>query len=199
MCSPGQTDESNAEAVAEAMRDDIAALDDISQVSVNYARPWEISIEISEFTLRQYGLTLEAVSQAIRAASLDMPGGSIKTAGGEILIRSQGQVYRGIEYADIEILTLADGTALKLDDIAEAKDAFQEGFLKAKYNGDPAVTISVYRVGDEDTITSADAVKNYIEEQRRTLPSVLISMSSSMNQSLSIAASMRSLKMPMRV
>ena len=102
-----------------------------------------------------------------------MPGGSIKTAGGEILIRSQGQVYRGIEYADIEILTLADGTALKLGDIAEVKDAFQEGFLKAKYNGDPAVTISVYRVGDEDTITSADAVKNYIEEQRRTLPSGL--------------------------
>ena len=169
----GQTDEVTLKLLAEAMRDDIAALDGISQVSVNYARPWEISIEISEYTLRQYGLTLEAVSRAIRAASLDMPGGSIKTAGGEILIRSQGQVYRGIEYADIEILTLADGTALKLGDIAEVKDAFQEGFLKAKYNGDPAVTISVYRVGDEDTITSADAVKNYIEEQRRTLPSGL--------------------------
>ena len=166
----GKTDEITLKLLGEKMRDDIAALDGISQVSVNYARPWEISIEISEYTLRRYGLTLDAVSRAIRAASLDMPGGSVKTAGGEILIRSQGQAYRGLEYAEIEVLTLPDGTALKLGDIAEVKDAFQEGYLKAKYNGDPAVTVTVYRVGDEDTITSADAVKRYIERERQSLP-----------------------------
>ena len=166
----GKTDEITLKLLGEKMRDDIAALDGISQVSVNYARPWEISIEISEYTLRRYGLTLDAVSRAIRAASLDMPGGSVKTAGGEILIRSQGQAYRGLEYAEIEVLTLPDGTALKLGDIAEVKDAFQEGYLKAKYNGDPAVTVTVYRVGDEDTITSADAVKRYIELERQSLP-----------------------------
>lgn len=166
----GKTDETTLKILAESMRDEIAGLEGISQVSVNYARPWEISIEVSEQTLRQYGLTISDVSAAIRRASLDLPGGSIKADGGEVLIRSQGQAYLGEDFERIEILTRPDGTSLALGDIATVKDAFQEGFLRAKFNGERAVTISVYRVGDEDTITSAQAVKNYIAEKSSTFP-----------------------------
>lgn len=152
------------------MRDDIAALEGISQVSVNYAKPWEISIEVSEQVLRQYSLTMTDVANAIRRASLDMPGGSIKTDGGEVLIRSQGQAYSGTDFERIEILSRADGTKITLADIAVVKDAFQEGFLGAKYDGQRAVTITVYRVGDEDTITSADSVKAYVAQKSAEIP-----------------------------
>lgn len=45
--------------------------------------------------------------------------------------------------------------------------------MSAKFNGEPAVMISVYRVGDEDTIDSANAVKGYIERVRPTIPAGL--------------------------
>ncbi|HIL98532.1 MAG TPA: efflux RND transporter permease subunit, partial [Pseudomonadales bacterium] len=169
----GQADEATLKQTADRMRDDIAGLRGISQVAVNYSRPYEISIEVSENTLRQYNLTLTSITNAIRRSSFNLPGGSIKTEGGEILLRSQGQAYRGVEFEDIVVITRSDGTNLTVGDIATVKDAFQEGYMSAKFNGEPAVMISVYRVGDEDTIDSANAVKGYIERVRPTIPAGL--------------------------
>ncbi|MGV0034358.1 MAG: efflux RND transporter permease subunit [Candidatus Azotimanducaceae bacterium WSBS_2022_MAG_OTU7] len=166
----GDTDEATLRLVAEEIRDDISALTGISQVSVTYARPWEISIEVSEQTLRQYNLTMGQISNAIRRSSLDLPGGSIKTQGGEILLRSKGQAYRGLDFEDIVIVTRPDGTNIELGDIAVVNDSFQEGFLRAKFNGERSVAVAVYRVGQEDTITSADSVKQYLEKKRAQLP-----------------------------
>jgi len=166
----GDTDEATLKLLAEEIRDDISSLEGISQVAVSYARPWEISIEVSEQTLRQYNLTMTQVANAIRQSSLDLPGGSIKTLGGEILLRSKGQAYRGYEYEDIVVVTQPDGTNITLGEIATVRDAFQEGFLKARFNGKPAVSVMVFRVGEEDTITSAQAVKRYMERKRPHLP-----------------------------
>lgn len=166
----GQTDETTLKKNADKIREDIAALDGISQVAVNYARDYEISIEVSENTLRQYNLTLSSVASAIRSASLDLPGGSIKTEGGEILLRSKGQAYRGDEFRDIVVLTRPDGSNITLGEVATIKDGFEEGYRSATFNSDPAMVITVYRVGDEDTINSARAVKQYIERVRPTLP-----------------------------
>ncbi|MFP6795193.1 MAG: efflux RND transporter permease subunit [Pseudomonadales bacterium] len=166
----GNTDEATLKLLAEEIRDDISALEGISQVSVTYARPWEISIEVSEQTLRQYNLTMNQIANAIRRASLDLPGGSIKTQGGEILLRSKGQAYRGPDFEDIVVVTRPDGTNIEIGDIAVVNDAFQEGFLRAKFDGERSVAVTVYRVGQEDTITSANSVKRYIEKKRVQLP-----------------------------
>ena len=166
----GNTDEATLKLLGEEIRDDISALDGISQVQVQYARPWEISIEVSEQTLRQYNLTMTQIANAIRRSSLDLPGGSIKTDGGEVLLRSKGQAYRGYEFEDIVVLTRQDGTNLTLGEIATVRDDFQEGFLRANYNGDRAVTITVYRVGNEDTLEAAAAVKAYMERKAPYLP-----------------------------
>ena len=166
----GDTDEATLKLLAEGIRDDISALEGISQVSVTYARPWEISIEVSEQTLRQYNLTMSQIADAIRRASLDLPGGSIKTQGGEILLRSKGQAYRGPDFENIVVVTRPDGTNIEIGDIAIVKDAFQEGFLSARFDGERSVAVTVYRVGQEDTITSANSVKRYIEKKRAQLP-----------------------------
>ncbi|MFT7686297.1 MAG: multidrug efflux pump subunit AcrB [Candidatus Azotimanducaceae bacterium] len=166
----GNTDEVTLKKNADKIRDDISALDGISQVAVNYARPYEISIEVGENTLRQFNLTLSSVADSIRSASLDLPGGSIRTDGGEILLRSKGQAYNADEFRDIVVLTRPDGSNVALGEIATIHDGFEEGYLSATFNGDPAMMITVYRVGDEDTITSAAAVRQYIKRIQPTLP-----------------------------
>ncbi len=166
----GSSDDSSLKSLGEKIRDDLAGMEGISQVVLNYARPYEISIEVSEQVLRQYNLTLDRVAQAIRRSSLDMPGGSIKTAGGEILLRSKGQAYRGHEYEDIVIVSRPDGTHLTLGEIATVKDKFQEGYLNAVFDGENAVMVTVYRVGNEDIIKAADQVKNYVRDLQTKLP-----------------------------
>ncbi len=111
-------------------------IDGISTIALNYVRPYEISIEISEDTLRRYGITLEQVAQVIRSTSMDMPGGTIKTKGGEILLRAKGQVYWGEEFEDIVVVTRTDGTKVMLSEIAEIRS----GTISKKATCAPAST-----------------------------------------------------------
>jgi multidrug efflux pump subunit AcrB len=166
----GQTDERTLKEVGKEVRDDIAALKGVSQVSLAYVRPYEISIEVPEYELRRYGLTLDQVANAVRNASLDMPGGSIRTEGGEILLRTKGQSYWGPEFEDIVVLTRPDGSRVMLNEIASVRDAFEEGDLRARFNGEPAVVVKVYQVGKEDTIQMARDIKAYVRDYQALLP-----------------------------
>jgi len=166
----GAVDERTLKEVGKEVRDDIAAINGISQVMLSYVRPYEISVEVSEQSLRRYGLTLEQVAHAIRSASLDMPGGTIRTEGGEILIRTKGQAYWGQEFENVVVLTRPDGTRVTLAEIASIRDAFEEGDLRARFNGEPAVVVKVYQVGQEDTIQMARDVRAYIADYQRELP-----------------------------
>ncbi len=156
--------------VAEDVRDDILDLPEISTVNIEYLRPLEISIEVSEYTLRQYGLTLDQVSRAISQASLDLPGGTIRADSGEIMLRTKGQVYSGDEYRDIVIRSFPDGSQLRVGDIATVNDDFEEGYLDARVNGENAAVIDVLRVGEEDIVRAARQVRGWMDENAADLP-----------------------------
>jgi len=69
----GAIDERDLKSVGERAREEIAALPQVSQAELVFDRPYEISIEISEETLRRHELDLETVARAVRNASLDLP------------------------------------------------------------------------------------------------------------------------------
>ncbi|MDH3505951.1 MAG: efflux RND transporter permease subunit [Gammaproteobacteria bacterium] len=166
----GPTDERTLKELALRVREDIVALDGISDVEVAYVRPDEISIEISEQTLRRMGLTLAQVAEAVRRSSLDLPGGSIRTGGGEILVRTQAQAYRGVEFEDIVVVSRFDGTSVRLTDIATIVDGFEEGDTQARLDGNPAAIVRINQVGEEDLMQIRDQVRAYIPQAQRFIP-----------------------------
>ena len=129
-----------------------------------------MSIEISEATLRRYGLTLGQVAEAVRKASLDLPAGRIKTDGGEILIRTKGRRYFAEDYRDVAVITRPDGSKVTLGQIADLKDDFEDVDSSARFQGKPAAMLIVNRVADQNALTVAKKVKRYIENVRPSLP-----------------------------
>ena len=166
----GDAGERPLKEIAREIRDDIAALEGISQVDLAYTRPYEISMEVSEYMLRRHGLTLDDVARALRRASLDMPGGTLRTEGGEILLRTKGQAYLGAEFEDMVVMTRQDGTRVRLRDVAEVVDGFAEGVLSATFDGKPAAVVKVFRIGKEDIMDMAERVKAYVAEARTRMP-----------------------------
>ena len=156
--------------VAEEVRDQLIQDPGITQVELSAVRPFEISVEVPRDILRAYNLTLEDIVRNIKEASLELPAGSIKTEGGEILIRMKERRNYGDEFAQIPIIKTGEGTELLLEDIATVIDGFEDTDLSAAYNGKPAVMITVNRVGDQTPITVADAVLRHVEELKETLP-----------------------------
>ena len=166
----GDADERTLKLLGQQLRDDLVALPAVSQVELMFARPYEISVEVSEQTLRRHGLTLAAVGRAIEQGSLDIPGGSLKTDGGEILLRTRGQAYVGREFEDIVVLTRADGTTVTLGEIATVVDGFEDSDQRARFDGKPALALKVSRVGEEDVLAIAEQVKERLKAARRDLP-----------------------------
>ncbi|MBJ22535.1 MAG: efflux RND transporter permease subunit [bacterium] len=166
----GPIDEPDLKRLGQLARDEIAGLNGVSQAVLKYDRPFEISIEVSEDTLRRHGIDLEHVARAVREFSLDLPGGSVKTAGGEILLRTKGQAYRGVDFEDIVVITENDGTLVRLGEIAEVIDGFEDTDLRGLFNGDPSVVIKVQLIGEEDALVAAAAVKEWIHSFRASLP-----------------------------
>ncbi|MDA1183617.1 MAG: efflux RND transporter permease subunit [Acidobacteria bacterium] len=166
----GNADELTLKLLAEQVRDDLSAIPEITQVEVTNARPYEIAIEVSEGTLRRHGLTFDQVADAVRRSSLDLPGGSVKSEGGEILLRTIGQAYRGDDYERLVLWTRADGSRILLGDVAEVVDGFAETDQFGRFDGEPAVRLSVYSAGNESVIEIAEHVRAYVEDAQARLP-----------------------------
>lgn len=155
---------------AEQVRDELLRIPAITQVELSGVRNYELAIEVSQDTLRQYDLTLAQISNAIANSSADISAGNLKTEGGDVLIRSKGQAYRKDEFANIVIKNQADGTIIRLRDIATINDDFEETPVRTRFNGKQAAFIDVYRIGPQSAIEVADAVKSYIKTQQANLP-----------------------------
>lgn len=166
----GDLPERSLREYAETVRDELLGMPQITQVDFSGVRPFEISIEIPEENLRRYNLTLDDVAQRVRRASVDLPGGSVKTAAGEILVRTKERRYLGSEYGRVVVITNPDGTEVTLDDIADIRDAFRETDEMARFDGAPAAMVRVYRVGEQKPTEMSELVKDYVERKKDLLP-----------------------------
>ncbi len=166
----GDVDESTLRAVAENSRRTLLQDPRITYVELSGIRPLEISIEVPQAELRKHGLTIDEVAARVRAASVELPGGGVKTTAGEVLLRTTERRDRGNEFGNIVLLSQPDGSQVRVRDVATVRDGFQEIDKEATYNGKPAVMINVFRVGSETPLTVSAAAKDYVVELQETLP-----------------------------
>ncbi len=166
----GDLSERELRRYGEEVRDELAALPMLNQVELNAVRKPEISIELSEQALNRYRLTFDAVTQAIRRSSVDLPAGSIRTEGGEILLRTQGLASRGADFAAIVLRARADGSRLTLGDVATVNDGFEQDPLDMKFDGKPGVLVKVFRTGDQSALDIGQIVKDYVTKKSTQLP-----------------------------
>ena len=166
----GDADETTLKYLGEQVRDEITAIPGITQAELSGARPYEVSIEVSEAALRRFNLTFDEVVRAVRRSSLDLPGGAIKTEGGEILLRTKGQAYRGAAFESIILRTRPDGAALTVGDVATVVDGFADADISGRFDQEPGVLVQVFRVGEQDALDISRKVKEYIESAESRMP-----------------------------
>jgi len=155
---------------SEIIKDEIQQLPEVSQVQIFGARGYEINIEVSEERLREYGLTFNMVKDAIRRSSLNLAGGTIRTRGEEIRVRTMGRKYTGEALSSIVVLARPEGEIITLDRVAAIKDGFTEDPINALINGEPSVLLIVYKTKEEDALVISEAVQQFISQKQQQLP-----------------------------
>ncbi len=156
--------------VTEMVRDQLLQDSGITQLELLGERPLEMSIEVSQAQLRAYNLTLEQIALKVRGAARDIPGGTIKTAGGEILVRMTERKDYKTGFAKIPIVSRGNGTIVTLGEIATIKDGFEDVDRYLFFNDKPALGIDVYRVGKQTPISVSEAVAKQVIRLNQVLP-----------------------------
>ena len=149
--------------IARQIENDLRTIDGISQVELSGFPQEEIEIAVNETSLLAYNLTFNDVSQAVSASNILVTGGNIKTDAEEYLIRANNRNYYGDELSNLIIKASNDGKTIRLKDVAIIRDRFAETPNATYFNQQLSVNITITSTNNEDLISSADHVKEYIE------------------------------------
>ncbi|HKJ18821.1 MAG TPA: efflux RND transporter permease subunit [Xanthomonadales bacterium] len=166
----GNQAEEEVRRLGELVREELLMLDSVSFVELDSARRYEIAIEASADRLREYDLTLQEIAWAVRESSVDLSAGNVRTLGGDILIRSKGQAYRRGDFESIVVKTNPDGSIVRVVDVAEVMDGFEEDSISTRFNGMEAVFLDVSRTGNQSALDISREVKDYVQSRQANLP-----------------------------
>ncbi|MGK0224075.1 MAG: multidrug efflux pump subunit AcrB [Limisphaerales bacterium] len=144
---------------AEQLEQELLAIPSVSLVSLFGAKNYEISIEVKEETLRNYGLSMGDVASAVRRTSLNLTSGEIRTDAGDVLLRTNNKRYSGEEFEDIIVQAFPNGTVLRLGDIAIIRDGFTEDKLIHQFNGKKSLFVKVQKSDSEDSLSIARDIR----------------------------------------
>jgi multidrug efflux pump subunit AcrB len=165
----GPLDEFQRKELGQEIRDELLELSQVKKVILWGVDDYEISIEVKEQRLRELNMTLAEVSRAVRESSLDLPAGMIRSDSGNILVRTEGKAYSGEQFENLVLRSYADGSQLLISDVATVKDAFQESSTFVHFDKEPAVTLGIFSLEDQNLLAIDEAVKSYIEKKSETL------------------------------
>ncbi|MBM7072010.1 efflux RND transporter permease subunit [Shewanella sp. 202IG2-18] len=166
----GEMTQADMKEFAKKVRDDLANLPAVTKVKLRGMPDYEVGIEVSEDKLKEYRLSFVDVAQAVQNSSVDLPGGAIRAKDGDILLRTKGQAYTQSDFERIVVATQPDGSRIMLPQVASIKDGFQEGLFYTRFDAKPAAIIEVLSIDDQNAVTIASQVKQYIADEQASLP-----------------------------
>jgi len=165
----GATDAVMLKRLGHRIRDDLMRIPGVARLQdYNEAMTYEITIQVAEERLRHYRMTLGEVAEAVRNASLDLPGGAVRTETGELLVRAKGRAEASLDFAALVLRTNPDGSRLRLGNIAVIRDGLIETPFEDRFDGLLTEGWEVY--ADSDAVDVARRVKDYVAQTAPELP-----------------------------
>ncbi len=162
----GNLDDQTLKGMGERLRDDILAIPGITKVALEGTRKDEISIEVKPEKLIEYGLSLPEISDAISRVNLDLPGGQIRTGGANVAVRTLGEEDTAQPIGEIIVRSDSAGRVIRLRDIAEVRDTFEDTDVISRFNAKPAVTVTAYKTASQDAIEISRKVQALVAGKR---------------------------------
>lgn len=148
---------------ARQAEEDILQMGGISKLEISGFPDEEIEIAFREVDLLNYNISFTEAANAIKAANIDLTGGTIRGKDEELYIRTKQKQYYAAGLEDIVLRTSPDGGIVRLSDVADVRDRWAEQPNRVYVNGDPAVLVSVSSTTTEDIIQVTTAVKEYVD------------------------------------
>lgn len=144
----------------------------ISQISISGYPALEISVEANEDDLLRYGITFNELQNAISQNNRDVSGGQLRSMEEELIIRLRSRSADPNKIGDIILRANADGSVIRINDIALVKKKFSDTPNKAMENGKPLISMTVMKLITEDLTEIDKYINEYVKDFNDDNPNV---------------------------
>ncbi|MCG3205072.1 MAG: Multidrug resistance protein MdtC [Elusimicrobia bacterium] len=144
---------------AEELTDVIEEIPGVSRVDQVGDLPREIWVEVDQNALHKQRLTLEEVANAIRLHNMDASAGLVKIGTKELFVRVIGAAKTAAEIGEMVIRGNDEWSTLKVKDVGQVTERFEEGRTLTKTNGLSSINLQVKKVRTGDTVKLSKAVR----------------------------------------
>lgn len=179
----GQADDEHLRFAARSVREDIERISGVDRVLALGFRDPELRVEFDPQQLAARGVNAVQLSDALRGWFRDVFAGKQDASDAEWLVRVAGAVPDVERLAGFE-LPLANGAAVRLDTLAEVRRISQRPRQLVGTEGQPAVLLSVTKIGGSNTLELVDRLRDYVERKNDVLAGTGLSLVLSDDQSI---------------
>jgi HAE1 family hydrophobic/amphiphilic exporter-1 len=162
----GDASESALKQAARRVADELRSLPEMGSVVLTGTRDSEIRIDVDPVAMKRHGLRLSTVSDIVKAWMTELPGGTMRTSGANIGVRTVGVAERAETIREIPVKATTDGQVVRLGEIAKVSESFVDEQVSRRFNGKPAASIIVFKKGEEDAVRIAEMVRGYVAGRR---------------------------------
>ncbi|MBN1477022.1 efflux RND transporter permease subunit [Candidatus Sumerlaeota bacterium] len=152
--------------LAEELQDLIERIPGVGEATIEGYRDRELWVEVDPVALEAHGLTLSGVVNALRSQNRNVPGGEIDTGTREYIVRTLGEAEGAEDLEEIILARSEGGGFVRVGDIAEVVDTFEEATDRVFLNGEPCLQITVSRMKDSNLITLFEQIVPVLERFR---------------------------------
>ncbi|MCT4565676.1 MAG: efflux RND transporter permease subunit [Maledivibacter sp.] len=150
-------------------------LSGVASVDVSGGYENQVEIIVNQEKLKGYGLTIDRLSQILRAENLNLPGGEVKKGKQELTIRTMGE-FQSLEEIENLPITLPSGGIVYLSDIADINMNYKDTEAIVKTNGKNSINISIQKQSGTNTVKVADKVNEELEKLKNEFPGIEVSV-----------------------
>jgi len=129
--------------VAERLEEEIEAIDGISKVDLGGVQERQIWVEVDPDLLHAASLSIDQVVRALAASNVSIPGGLLTVGSSDYVLRTTNQFDAVAAIADVVLGASPGGGAITVGDVASIEDLWEEAAVRARYENDPAVTLTI--------------------------------------------------------
>lgn len=166
----GDTDALTLRDVGERLRSELLSGDGITKVELSGIRDRQVQVTLDQTALRRYGLDHGDLATRIGNEALNLAGGSLDTRDGEYMVRYEARREGAADFARLPVMSTQDGSVIRLGDIATIKDGFADSDSEVLYDGQPAIGLDIYQVGDQTPTELSAVTRALLPALRASLP-----------------------------
>ena len=173
--SPGMTLEELSWFVDDTIKRAIQGQTGIGRVDRYGGSDREVRVELDEDRLNSFGISAADVNAQLRRMNMDLGSGRGQVGGSEQAIRTLGDT-RDVTALANTMISLPNGRFVRLSELGNVIDTYEEPKSFSRFNGQPGVTFAVFRAKGASEVSVAETVGKTLDEIRAKHPDVSIEM-----------------------